>query len=221
MVNLQNLLSLARLSWFGADEMKRLTGLFVAWLLAGFLTYPAVAGPGDAEGSTPQIAGIAIKDGVMELSVNFAQSFDWESVKFVSIKTFANDPPWFPPTRHELTFGHHEVEMMEWFQFDYIEIGNYEVTEDFTVEAKLFGRKKIVGVFDPATNLLKFDGLDYKSMVKTPNFIVKSSTNLKTWKKVSKLEAVAKEAEWGRPLAVRFKLTAAAQRFFVVQIYED
>ena len=221
MVNLQSLLSLAKLSRFGADEMKRLTGLFVAWLLAGFLTYPAVAGPGDAEGSTPQIAGIAIKDGVMELSVNFAQSFDWESVKFVSIKTFANDPPWFPPTRHELTFGHHEVEMMEWFQFDYIEIGNYEVTEDFTVEAKLFGRKKIVGVFDPATNLLKFDGLDYKSMVKTPNFIVKSSTNLKTWKKVSKLEAVAKEAEWGRPLAVRFKLTAAAQRFFVVQIYED
>jgi len=221
MVNLQSLLSLAKLTRFGADEMKRLTGLFVVWLLAGFLTYPAVAGPGDAEGSTPQIAGIAIKDGVMELSVNFAQSFDWESVKFVSIKTFANDPPWFPPTRHELTFGHHEVEMMEWFQFDYIEIGNYEVTEDFTVEAKLFGRKKIVGVFDPATNLLKFDGLDYKSMVKTPNFIVKSSTNLKTWKKVSKLEAVAKESEWGRPLAVRFKLTAAAQRFFVVQIYED
>ena len=58
-------------------------------------------------------------------------------------------------------------------------------------------------------------------MVKTPNFIVKSSTNLKSWKKVSKLEAVAKESEWGRPLAVRFKLTAAAQRFFVVQIYED
>ena len=189
--------------------MKRLTGLFVAGLLSG----SAVAGP--------EIAGIAIKDGVVELSVNFAQSFEWESMKFVSKKTFPNDPPWFPPTRHELTFGHHEVGMMEWFQFDYIEIGNYEVTEDFTVEAKLFGRKKIVGVFDPATNLLKFDGLDYKSMVKTPNFIVKSSTNLKTWKKVSKLEAVAKESEWGRPLAVRFKLTAAAQRFFVVQIYED
>ena len=218
MVNLQNLLSLARLSWFGADEMKRLTGLFVAWLLAGFLTYPAVAGPGDEEGSTLQIA---MKDGVVELSVSFDQLFDWESIKFVSIKTFPNDPPWFPPTRHELTFGHHEVGTVEWFQFDYIEIGNYEVTEDFTVEAKLFGRKKIVGVFDPATNLLKFDGLDYKSMVKTPNFIVKSSTNLKTWKKVSKLEAVAKESEWGRPLAVRFKLTAAAQRFFVVQIYED
>ena len=204
-----NQLRLAKRRWFGTSKMKRLTGLFVAGLLSG----SAVAGP--------EIAGIAIKDGVVELSVNFAQSFEWESMKFVSKKTFPNDPPWFPPTRHELTFGHHEVGMMEWFQFDYIEIGNYEVTEDFTVEAKLFGRKKIVGVVDPATSLLKFDGLDYKPMVKTPNFIVKSSTNLKTWKKVSKLEAVAKESEWGRPLAVRFKLTAAAQRFFVVQIYED
>ncbi len=110
---------------------------------------------------------------------------------------------------------------MEWFQFDYIEIGNYEVTEDFTVEAKLFGRKKIVGVFDPGTNLLKFDDLDYVPMVKTPTFIVKSSADLKSWRKVSKLEAVAKEFEWGMPLAVRLKLTAAAQRFFVVQIYEE
>ena len=218
MVNLENLLRLARLSWFGADEMKRLTGSFVAWLLAGFLTYPAVAGPGDEEGSTLQIA---VKDGVAELSVSFDQLFDWESIKFVSIKTFPNDPPWFPPTRHELTFGHHEVGTMEWFQFDYIEIGNYEVTEDLTVEAKLFGRKKIIGVFDPETNLLKFNGLDYEPMVKTPTFIVKSSAGLKSWRKVSRLEAVAKEFEWGKPLAVRFKLTAAAQRFFVVQIYED
>ena len=218
MVNLQNLLSLARLSWFGADEMKRLTGLFVAWLLVGFLTYPAVAGPGDEEGSTLQIA---MKDGVVELSVSFDQLFDWESIKFVSIKTFPNDPPWFPPTRHELTFGHHEVGTAEWFQFDYIEIGNYEVTEEFTVEAKLFGRKQIEGVFDPSTNLLKFDGLDYEPMMKTPTVTVKASTDLKSWKKVNKLEAVAKESEWGRPLAVRFKLTAAAQRFFVVQIYED
>jgi|TARA_B100001167_G_scaffold63133_1_gene37054 hypothetical protein len=221
MVNLQNLLSLAKISRSGADEMKRLTGLFVAWLLAGFLTYPAVAGPGDAEGSTPQIAGIAIKDGVMELSVNFAQSFDWESVKFVSIKTFANDPPWFPPTRHELTFGHHEVGMMEWYQFDYIEIGNYEVTEEFTVEAKLFGRKQIEGVFDPSTNLLKFDGLDYEPMMKTPTVTVKASTDLKSWKKVSRLEEVDKEYQWGQSMAVRFKFKSAEQQFFIIQVDED
>ena len=189
--------------------MKRLTGLFVAWLLSG----SAVAGP--------EIAGIAIKDGVVELSVNFAQSFEWESMKFVSKKTFPNDPPWFPPTRHELTFGHHEVGMMEWFQFDYIEIGNYKLTEEFTVEAKLFGRNKIVGVFDPGANLLTFDGLDYEPMMKSPTVIVKASEDLKSWKKVSRLEAVAKNFEWGKPLAVRFKLTAAARRYFVVQIYED
>ena len=218
MVNLQNLLSLARLSWFGADEMKRLTGLFVAWLLVGFLTYPAVAGPGDEEGSTLQIA---MKDGVVELSVSFDQLFDWESIKFVSIKTFPNDPPWFPPTRHELTFGHHEVGTMEWFQFDYIEMGNYEVTEDFTVEAKLFGRKKIVGVFDPGTNLLKFDGLDYEPFVKTPTITVKSSTDLKSWKTVSKLQEVDKEHKWQTPVSVQFDPGEGVHRFFMIQVKGD
>ena len=189
--------------------MKRLTGLFVAGLLSG----SAVAGP--------EIAGIAIKDGVVELSVNFAQSFEWESMKFVSKKTFPNDPPWFPPTRHELTFGHHEVGMMEWFQSDYIEIGNYEGDGRLHCRGETLGRRKIVGVVDPATSLLKFDGLDYKPMVKTPNFIVKSSTSLKSWKKVSGLEEVDKEYQWGQSMAVRFRLKSAEQQFFIIQIYED
>ena len=218
MVNLQSLFSSAKLSWAVPFEMKRLTGLLVAWFLAGFLTYPAVAGPGDEEGSTLQIA---MKDGVVELSVSFDQLFDWESIKFVSIKTFPNDPPWFPPTRHELTFGHHEEGIVEWFQFDYIEIGNYEVTEDFTVEAKLFGRKKIIGVFDPGTNLLKFNGLDYEPMAKTPTFIVKTSTNLESWKKVSSLEEVDNEYKWGQSMAVRLKLKSAEQQFFMIQVDED
>ena len=188
--------------------MKKLTGLFVAGLLSG----SAVAGP--------EIAGISIRDGVVELSVNFAQSFEWESMKFVSKKTFPNDPPWFPPTRHELTFGHHDVGIFEWFQSDYIETGNYKVTGEFTVEAKL-GRRKIVGVVDPATSLLKFDGLDYKPMVKTPNFIVKSSTSMKSWKKVSGLEEVDKEYQWGQSMVVRFRLKSAEQQFFIIQIYED
>ena len=207
-----NQLRLAKRRWFGTSKMKRLIGLFGAWLVAGLLSGSAVAGP--------EIAGIAIKDGVVELSVNFAQSFEWESMKFVSKKTFPNDPPWFPPTRHELTFGHHDVGIFEWFQSDYIEIGNYKVTGEFTVEAKL-GRRKIVGVVDPATSLLKFDGLDYKPMVKTPNFIVKSSTSLKSWKKVSGLEEVDKEYQWGQSMAIRFRLKSAEQQFFIIQIYED
>ena len=198
--------------------MKRLTGLFVAWLLAGFLTYPAVAGPEDEEGSTLQIA---MKDGAVELSVSFDQLFDWESIKFVSIKTFPSNPPWFPPTRHELTFGHHEEGIAEWFQFDYIETGSYEVTEDFTVETKLFGGKKIVGVFDPGTNLLKFNGLDYAPMVKTPIFMVKTSTNLESWKKIGKLEEVDNEYKWGQSMAVRLKLKSEAHQFFIIQGDED
>ena len=201
-----NQLRLAKRRWFGTSKMKRLIGLFVAGLLSG----SAVAGP--------EIAGIAIKDGVVELSVQLDRPFDWQGIKFVSIKSFANDPPWFPPTHHELTFGKNGV--CEWFQWDYIEIGNYKVKGDFTVEATVGGRK-IVGKFDPGTNLLKFDGLDYEPMMKSPTVTVKASADLKSWRKVSRLEAVAKNFEWGKPLAVRFKLTTAARQYFVVQIYED
>ena len=192
------------------SKMKRLIGLFVAWLVAGLLSGSAVAGP--------EIARIAIKDGVVELSVQLDRPFDWRGIKFVSIKSFANDPPWFPPTHHDLTFGKNGI--CEWFQWDYIEIGKYKVTGDFTVEAKV-GGKNIVGKFDPGTNLLKFDGLDYEPMMKSPTVTVKASADLKSWRKVSGIEAVAKNSEWGKPLAVSFKLTAAARQYFVVQIYED
>jgi hypothetical protein len=190
--------------------MKRLTGLFVAWLAAGLLSGSAVAGP--------EIVRIAIKDGVVELSVQLDRAFDWQGIKFVSIKSFANDPPWFPPTHHELTFGKNGI--CEWFQWDYIEIGKYKVTGDFTVEGKV-GGKNIVGNFDLRTNLLKFDGLDYEPMMKSPKVTVKASADLKSWSKISGIEAVAKNSEWGKPLAVSFKLTAAVWQYFVVQIYED
>ena len=192
------------------SKMKRLKGLFVAWLVAGLLSGSAVAGP--------EIAGIAIKDGVVELSVQLDRAFDWQGIKFVSIKSFANDPPWFPPTHHELTFGKNGI--CEWFQWDYIEIGKYKVTGDFTVEGKV-GGENIVGNFDLGTNLLKFDGLDYEPMMKSPTVTVKASADLKSWSKISGIEAVAMNSEWGKPLAVSFKLTETAWQYFVVQIYED
>jgi hypothetical protein len=205
-----NQLRLAKRRWFGTSKMKRLIGLFVAWLVAGLLSGSAVAGP--------EIARIAIKDGVVELSVQLDRPFDWQGIKFVSIKSFANNPPWFPPTHHELTFGKNGV--CEWFQWDYIELGKYKVKGDFTVETTV-GSRKIVGKFDPKTNLLKFNGLDYVPMMKSPTVTVKASSDLKSWRKVSRLEGVAKDSEWGKPLAVRFKLTASARQFFIVQIHED
>ena len=192
------------------SKMKRLKGLFVAWLTAGLFSGSAVAGP--------EIARIAIKDGVVELSVQLDRAFDWQGIKFVSIKSFANDPPWFPPTHHELTFGKNGI--CEWFQWDYIEIGKYKVTGDFTLEGKI-GGENIVGNFDLGTNLLKFDGLDYEPMMKSPTVTVKASADLKSWRKVSGIQAVAMNSEWGKPLAVSFKLTKTAWQYFVVQIYED
>ena len=205
-----NQLRLAKRNRFVTSKMKRLTGLFVAWLAAGLLSGSAVAGH--------EIVRIAIKDGVVELSVQLDRAFDWQGIKFISIKSFANDPPWFPPTHHELTFGKNGI--CEWFQWDYIEIGKYKVTGDFTVEGKV-GGENIVGNFDLRTNLLKFDGLDYKPMMKLPTVTVKASADLKSWSKISGIEAVAMNSEWGKPLAVSFKLTAAAWQYFVVQIYED
>ena len=76
-------------------------------------------------------------------------------------------------------------------------------------------------MFDPGTNLLKFNGLDYEPMAKTPTFVVKTSTNLESWKKVSSLEEVDNEYKWGQPMAVRLKLKSAEQQFFMIQVDED
>jgi hypothetical protein len=66
-----------------------------------------------------------------------------------------------------------------------------------------------------------FNGLDYKPMVKTPTFTVKSSTDFKSWKKGSRLEEVDKEYQWGQSMAVRFKLKSTEQKFFIIQVDEE
>ena len=58
-------------------------------------------------------------------------------------------------------------------------------------------------------------------MMKSPTVTVKASADLKSWRKVSGIQAVAMNSEWGKPLAVSFKLTETAWQYFVVQIYED
>ena len=191
--------------------MEWIAPLLAVWLVAGGMESPAIAGAG--------ISRIAMKDGVVEISIKPGRPFDWQGIKFVSVKSFHNDPPWFPPTRHQLTFR--EEGVCEWFQFDYIETGDYEATGDFTVEVNLFGREKIVGVFDPETNLLEFDGLGYIPMIKSPAVTVKSSMDLKRWETVRGLEAFEEESEWGNPLRVRFKWTSGARRFFAVYFHED
>ena len=68
---------------------------------------------------------------------------------------------------------------------------------------------------------MKFNGLDYAPMVKTPIFMVKTSTNLESWKKIGKLEEVDNEYKWGQSMAVRLKLKSEAQQFFIIQGDED
>ena len=58
-------------------------------------------------------------------------------------------------------------------------------------------------------------------MAKTPTFIVKTSTNLESWKKVSSLEEVDNEYKWGKSMAVRLKLKSAEQQFFMIQVDEN
>ena len=180
-------------------------------LLAAILFSSSAAGG-------PKISAIVIKEDIVELSLQLDRTFDWNSIRFVSVKTFDNDPPWFPPTRHELTFDKNGI--CEWFQYDYIEIGNFNIKGKDAVEVKI-GNRKIKGKFDFKANLLKFDGLDYEPMIKSPPVKVNGSADLKDWKKVRVLEAAEKESEWGRPLTIRCKLSTATRQFFSVQIYDD
>ncbi|MFP6872291.1 MAG: hypothetical protein VCA55_02180 [Verrucomicrobiales bacterium] len=173
---------------------------------------------GDEVNPSPSITSVSISNRTVELNLALNRNFDWQRMKFVSIRTFQNDPPSFPPTRHELTFGHHEAGVFEWFQWDFIELGKFEITGEFTIQASTFGGRNIIGVFNPVTNLLSFDGLDYVPYMQTPNVTVRTSVDMDSWQNIDLSDQVPSEFTWGNPVTIRFNLADARQEFFTVEV---
>ena len=192
--------------------------LFIKAIVTLFLiTYPK-AGAQETVQQSPEIESVTISGQAVELAISLNRTFDWKKLKFVSIRTFQNDPPWFPPTRHQLTFGHNDPGMFEWFQWDFIELGKFEFTGQYSLRATTFGGREIIGIFNPATNLLSFDGLDYVPSMQTPGISVKVSRDMINWQNIDLSDQAPRQFTLGEPIKVRFSLEESRQGFFMAEI---
>ena len=192
--------------------------LFIKAIVTLFLITSPKAVAQETFQKSPEIESVTISGQAVELAISLNRTFDWKKLKFVSIRTFQNDPPWFPPTRHQLTFGHNDPGMFEWFQWDFIELGKFEFTGDYSLRATTFGGREIIGIFNPATNLLSFDGLDYVPSMQTPGISVKVSRDMINWQNIDLSDQAPREFTLGEPIKVRFSLEESRQGFFMAEI---
>ena len=192
--------------------------LFIKAIVTLFLISSPKAGAQETVQKSPEIESVTISGQAVELAISLNRTFDWKKLKFVSIRTFQNDPPWFPPTRHQLTFGHNDPGMFEWFQWDFIELGKFEFTGQYSLRATTFGGREIIGIFNPATNLLSFDGLDYVPSMQTPGISVKVSRDMINWQNIDLSDQAPRQFTLGEPIKVRFSLEESRQGFFMAEI---
>jgi hypothetical protein len=174
---------------------------------------------GDSDLSA-RVVRTTIREGKVDMSVRLFREFDWRRANYISKKTFPGDaPPWLPNpprTRHQLVFGVGGI--FEWFQFDFIEIGNYKFVDDFTVTAQRFGGNVIVGVFDPVKNVLLFDGLEYVPELPIPEIKIKASNDLVNWIDISGPKEVSREFNWGDSMSVSFDHKDRDSEYFLIEI---
>ena len=191
---------------------NQLVGLLILFMGTGLLA--------DDSGPNVKVVRTTIGEGKVEMSVRLFREFDWRRANYISKKTFpGNAPPWLPDpprTRHQLTFGAGGI--FEWFQFDFIEIGNYKFVDEFTVTAQRFGGNVIVGAFDPLKNVLVFDGLEYVPELPVPEVNVKSSSDLINWIDVSEPKSVNRGFSWGDSISVSFERKAKRSEYFLIEV---
>ena len=194
--------------------------LFIKAIVTLFLITSPKALAQETVQKSPEIESVTISGQAVELAISLNRTFDWKKLKFVSIRTFQNDPPWFPPTQHQLTFGHNDPGMFEWFQWDFIELGKFAFIGDYSLRATTFGGREIIGIFNPATNLLSFDGLDYVPSMQTPGISVKVSRDMINWQNIDLSDQAPRQFTLGEPIKVRFSLEESRQGFIMAEIKE-
>lgn len=168
-----------------------------------------------------QVVSANFDQGDIKLSIQLLRPFDWKRTRFVSKKTFpGNAPPWLPGppprTRHQLTWA--GGGMFEWFQYDFIELGNYQFTDDFTVRTELFGSRVIVGVFNPITNTLLYDGLEYVPFLPVPTLKVHVSNDMKEWNEVKNIENLKRDSDNGDAFSFTIKRAVSRAEYISVDV---
>ncbi|MDP6082240.1 MAG: hypothetical protein QF749_04070 [Verrucomicrobiota bacterium] len=170
----------------------------------------------DEGDSTPEIS-ISIEEGKVKIAVNLNEPFRWENTRYESIKKFPQ--PWIgsPDTPHEIWFE--EKGDMTWRQTDMMFMGNYTELDEYEVEVGVIGYLvEIIGVFNPETNLLNFDTLDYDPLFIVPKLIVEESKDMKKWSKVKLSAPLPNEYQWPQELSIEMEAELKESTFYRVKI---
>ena len=95
-------------------------------------------------------------------------------------------------------------------------------SDKYEIEAAVLGYLMgIKGVFDPKTNLLNFDRLDYAPFFQVPKVTIKESIDLKNWRKVPLEEQSPTEYKWPQELTLELKAILRDSAYYRVEIEED
>jgi len=171
----------------------------------------------DEGDSTPEIS-ITIEDGKVKIAINLNEPFRWENTRYESIKIFSL--PWGGAIPHEIWLE--EKGDMTWRQTDMMFMGHYTELDEDEIEASVLGYLvEIIGVFNPKTNLLNFDTLDYAPFFKIPKLLVEESKDMKKWSKVKLSEPLPKEYQWPQELRIELEAELKDSTFYRVKIEEE
>jgi len=181
---------------------------------------PALLLAQTTEGDPAPEISISIEDGKVKLAINLNEPFRWENTRYESLKKFPQ--PWvgLPDIPHEIWFN--EKGDMTWRQTDMMFMGNYTELDEYEVEAGVMGYVvEIIGVFNPETNLLNFDTLEYVPFFKVSKLVVEESKDLKNWSRVKLSEPLPKEYQWPQVLNIELETELKGDAFYRVKIVEE
>ena len=124
-----------------------------------------------------------------------------------------------PDIPNEIWFKHKGN--MEMRITDMMFIGNYEELGNYKIEASLLGLGDVVGEFNPETNMLNFDKLDYVPYFIVPEMILEESKDMRSWKRVKFSNALPKEYKWQEEIKIEIQMNKQENKFYRIRIEED
>ena len=132
----------------------------------------------------------------------------------IGIRTWSVDKNNNLKSFNELT-GSYEIFTPKEFAAKY-ELDFY--SNKYSIEASISGYLvEIIGVFNPETNLLNFDTLDYVPFFQVPKLAVEESKDMEKWSEVKLPEPLTKEYQWPQELKIELEAKLRESTFYRVK----
>ncbi|MDP7010123.1 MAG: hypothetical protein QF685_01985 [Verrucomicrobiota bacterium] len=171
------------------------------------------------EDTTKPEIKIVIENGELSILIKLNEPFRWKNTRYESLKKFPQ--PWIglPDIPNEIWLR--DKGNMEMRITDMMFMGNYEELDKYKIEASLLGLGEVIGIFNPETNLLNFDKLDYSPYFIVPEIVLEKSNDMRSWKRVKLPDVLAKEYKWQEEIKIEIQMNKQENTFYRIRIEED